>query len=96
MEKNDGQIPGYFLSFTPEEKRAIDEMLLDEGYEPGIGGIKKLLLDFCEPGESVEMDGPVDRVLDRVENYVRSNPDTIKKAVDLGTELFISLRKKRR
>ena len=95
MEPQRSEIPGYFLSFTPPEKLAIDEMLMSGGYEPGGAGVKRFLLDVLESDENVETEGPVDRLMNKVEDFVIGNPETVKKAIDLGGAILKTVRRRK-
>lgn len=63
-------ISGFFISFTPEEKKEMDSYLIDCGYQPDGDGLKKMVLDICkEPQETA----PGEKIAD----LIRSHPELI-------------------
>ncbi len=92
-------IPCHVLSFSPEQMEDIRVGLTDLGYSPDTDGLKKFILESLsgtggteEPPEP----GPADRVIHRIADYLKENPDTVRMYGRLAGNLLDKVLKKQK
>lgn len=77
-------LSGIFLSFNDRECRAIWEAVTAEGHPESIDGLKEWILERVAEGSEEEPQGPTDRVLKSVEEYLRGHPEEVSRFTYLG------------
>lgn len=87
MRSQPGQISGYFISFTPEEKSAIDEGLQEEGYSQDSDGLKEFILDSLT-GEEPEPRPQKPSRTGKLEQFILENPETVARLVQGAGGLY--------
>jgi hypothetical protein len=72
-------IPCMVLTFTDEELALVKETLEEAGYEDDLKQwvLDNMQEDDTEPGK---YEGSADRVINNVSEFIRENPETVKRA----------------
>ena len=69
-------IDGFFLSFPPSEMEFIKDKLIEIGYTADNDGLKNFILDALAGADEIE-EKPADRVINKVEEYLKNNPEKV-------------------
>ena len=72
------EIAGYFLSFTTDEGKIIEQELVSRGYASNPVGLKEYILDSFD---NKEVD---DTLAEQIATFVKKNPDVIALYAGLG------------
>jgi hypothetical protein len=73
------QVTGYFISFSPDEMKFINENLEDFGYPPDISGVKKWIIDTLQDAiDDTPPETATDRVIRKAEKYLIDNPHIVR------------------
>jgi len=82
------EISGYFLSFSPDEKQAIEEMLYREGYPSGIDGLKQFILEAAADDAVGETEPPRGGGGSPLLKFMLDNPDTVEALKNSAARAF--------
>lgn len=86
-EKNPLQIEGFFLEFSGEEIKDVRHALEIRGYSADGQGMKELLLDVLY-GDAGDEKGAVDNLVNRTQDFLRNNPETVAMGMNLAMGLL--------
>lgn len=92
MNTATSKIDGYYLAFTPEELRKINDALIEDGYSADGAGLKAWILEgveACTP-EGAEKSGKEtpNEFTERLQEYIRRNPDQLRRVLQGGELLW--------
>lgn len=100
MNSGTVKIDGYYLTFSPDEIRGVNSFLRDNGYPQDGKGLHKLILDViqeADPNAGLnEADNRSENLTSIIEEYVRNNPEQVRRVINGGKFFFDIIKKGRK
>jgi hypothetical protein len=93
--KENIQLEGYFISFSPDELKAVNDQLQLLDYTRDSQGLRNFLLDAMFEDAAKNGESDTERVIRKARDYVKKNPEKIRLALDTVRGLAGMIRKPR-